>query len=140
MSIYTFVADDGLYKYDEDNNKLEVARHPKQTIKFKLDKALKEDFESVKNLLSDGYTAKEDNGIFDRVLKNINSILDFEKGYFTTIADSVKSQITSMNSRIERANTRLSNYEIRLTKQFNQMDSTIAALNSQLSTFSSYIR
>ena len=24
--------------YDEDNNKLEVARHPKQTIKFKLDK------------------------------------------------------------------------------------------------------
>ena len=62
-----------------------------------------------------------------------------EKGYFTTKTDSVTSQIKSMNTRIERVNQRLSQYEIRITKQFNDMDKTISNLNSQLSTFQSYI-
>ncbi len=105
----------------------------------KLDKALSEDFESVKMLLSDGYTSKTDNGLFDQMLVDIENALDFENGYFATKSDSVQSQITSMNSRIERATTRITSYEERLYKQFNQMDATIAALNSQLSTFSTYI-
>ncbi|MBQ7286831.1 MAG: flagellar filament capping protein FliD [Candidatus Gastranaerophilales bacterium] len=130
--VYSMLAEIGITSDKDDVSKLKIDSS-------KLDKALKEDFESVKALLSDGYTAKEDNGIFDNVLKNISSVLDIEKGYFTNVADSVQSQINSMNNRIERANTRLNNYQIRLTKQFNKMDSTIAALNSQLSTFSSYI-
>ncbi|MBQ9149508.1 flagellar filament capping protein FliD [bacterium] len=105
----------------------------------KLKKALSEDFESVKSLLSDGYTAKEDSGIFDNILKDISSVLDIERGYFTTKTESVQSQIKSMNTRIEKANERLLSYETRITKQFNQMDTTISNLNAQLSTFSSYM-
>ena len=90
-------------------------------------------------LLSDGYTSKTDNGIFDQMLVDIENALDFENGYFANKSDSIQSQITSMNSRIERATNRITSYEERLYKQFNKMDSIISALNSQLSAFSSYL-
>ena len=105
----------------------------------KLDKALNENFESVKSLLSDGYTAKDDNGIFDGILETVSSVLDTEIGYFATQNETVQSQIKNMNTRIERANKRFSAYEIRIANQFNKMDSTISALNSQLTTFQAYI-
>ena len=105
----------------------------------KLDKALNENFESVKKLLSDGYTNNEDGGLFDQLVGKVNDILDIDNGYFKNTSDSLQNQITSMNKRIERATTRITNYEARLIKQFNKMDETISALNSQLSTFSAYI-
>lgn len=105
----------------------------------KLDEALEKNFESVKSLISDGYTSKYDTGLFDELLSEVSAVLDIDKGYFTTKSESVQTQIKNMNTRIERANNRLSSYEIRITNQFNKMDQTIANLNSQLSTFSSYI-
>ena len=107
-------------------------------IEKQLDEALTKNFDSVKLLLSDGYTSKEDNGLFDKLLKDVSSVLDVENGYFSQKSSSLESQINSMNDRIERANTKITNYEARITKQFNSMDSTISALNSQLSSFMSY--
>ena len=104
----------------------------------KLDEALSENFESVKKLLSDGYVNKEDSGLFDKLLTQVSNVLNSTNGYFANAADSVESQIKNMNNRIERATTRLNKYEIRITNQFNKMDSTISALNGQLSTFASY--
>lgn len=104
-----------------------------------LDKALKENFDSVKSLLSDGYTSKEDNGLFDRLLSTVNAALDTQSGYFTQKSESLSTQIESMNSRIERANESLTKYQTRLYTQFNAMDATISSLNSQLTMFSSYI-
>ena len=105
----------------------------------KLDEALKENFDSVKSLLSDGYKSEEDNGLFDRLLKMLNTALDTTNGYFVQKSESITQQITSMNSRIERANEKLANYESRLYTQFNAMDATISSLNAQLTTFSAYI-
>jgi len=105
----------------------------------KLEKALSENFESVKLLLSDGYIAKEDTGLFDRLLNNVNNVLDTTNGYFSSKTTSLDSQIKQINTRIERANTRLTTYENRITKQFNQMDAIISSLSTQLSTFQSYI-
>ena len=130
--VYSMLSQIGIDADKTDVSKLKIDSS-------KLDKALSENLESVKNLLSDGYTATGDTGILDGMVKNLNSILDVEKGYFTTQTDSVQSLIKSVNDRIERANTRLLNYETRITKQFNKMDTTISSLNSQLSTFQSYI-
>lgn len=105
----------------------------------KLDKVLSENFDSVKNLLSDGYVNKADTGLFDSLLNSVNDVLDTENGYFTNKDTSLQSQISSMNTRIDRANRSLTSYETRLMKQFNAMDSTIAALQAQLTTFQSYI-
>lgn len=130
--VYSMLAQIGIESDSDDVSKLKIDSD-------KLDKALKENLESVKSLLSDGYASKEDNGIFDGVLNRLNTVLDVEKGYFVTQSESVQSMIKSVNTRIERANERLTNYETRITNQFNKMDTTIANLNSQLSTFQSYI-
>lgn len=104
----------------------------------KLDKALNENFDSVKSLLSDGYNTKDDNGLFDRLLSTVNSSLDATNGYFSQKNDSISTQIKSMNTRLDRQNDKLTKYQARLYAQFSAMDSTIASLNSQLSTFASY--
>ena len=105
----------------------------------KLDEALSENLDSVKRLISDGYVSKDDNGIFDGLLKDLNVVLDSEKGYFVSQSESVQSQINNMNKRLERANTRLLSYQERITKQFNAMDATISNLNAQMSSFSSIL-
>ena len=130
--IYSMLAEIGITSDKNDVTKLTIDTS-------KLNEALSENLESVKSLLSDGYTSKEDNGLFDRMLTNLNTILDVDRGYFATQTQSVQSLINSVNKRIERANERLSNYEIRISNQFNKMDTTISNLNSQLSTFQSYI-
>ena len=106
----------------------------------KLEEALKSDFESVKYLLSDGSTKDENTGLFDKLLKNVNTVLDVENGYFATKTESIDSQIKLTNTRIERANTQLSKYEARVTTKFNRMDSIMSQLSSQLTTFQAYIR
>ncbi len=130
--MYSMLAQIGIETNTADLSKLKIDTS-------KLDKALNENLDSVKNLLSDGYVEKADTGIFDNILTTINSVLDTERGYFKTQNDSVQSQIKNMNNRIERATTRLNAYEIQITNQFNKMDTTISNLNSQLSTFMSYI-
>lgn len=130
--IYSMLSQIGISSDKDEVNHLKIDSE-------KLDEALEKNFESVKALLSDGYTSKDDTGLFDELLSEVSSVLDIDKGYFATKSESVQSQIKNMNTRIERANNRLSSYEIRITNQFNKMDETIASLNSQLSTFSSYI-
>ncbi|MBQ4646137.1 MAG: flagellar filament capping protein FliD [Candidatus Gastranaerophilales bacterium] len=129
---FSMLAHIGISSDKDDLSKLKIDSS-------KLDKALNENLDSVKKLLSDGYTSKEDNGLFDGMLNTINGVLDVERGYFATQTESVQAMIKSVNSRISRATDRLTNYETRIANQFNKMDSTIAALNSQLSTFTSYL-
>ncbi len=104
----------------------------------KLKEALKENTYSVKQLLSDGYTAQADTGIFDQMAEALNTILDSEKGYFSSFSDSIDTQISNLNSKIETANKRLTTYQTQIKNKFNKMDSTLASLSSQLSTFQSY--
>lgn len=129
---FSMLADIGISTSKTDITRLSIDEK-------KLDKVLAENFDSVKNLLSDGYVSKEDTGLFDGLLNNVNNILDVQNGYFTNKDTSLQSQIKSMNTKIERVNKSLASYETRLTKQFNAMDNTIAALTAQLSTFQSYI-
>ena len=123
----------GITTSSSDPNKLEINDS-------KLTEVLEKDFESVKFLLSDGYVNENNNGIFDKLLKNVDGILDADRGYFTTKSESLDSQMKLLNSRIDRANTQLSKYEIRITDQFNRMDTVMSQLSTQLSTFQAYIR
>ena len=106
----------------------------------KLTEALENNFESVKYLLSDGYKEEADTGLFDKLLKNVDTILDADNGYFTTKSKSIDSQISLLNTRLDRANTQLTKYQTRITDQFNRMDSIMSQLSSQLTTFQAYIR
>jgi len=130
---FSMLADIGISTSKTDATKLSIDD-------TKLSEALKNNFESVKSLLSDGYVSKTDNGVFDSLYNSVNAVLNVESGYFTNKTSSLESQISSMNSRIERANDRLTKYETRITTQFNKMDSVISSLTSQLSTFQAYLR
>ena len=130
---YSMLSQIGITSSSSDPTKLEIND-------TKLEEALKGDFESVKMLFSDGYVDEKNTGLFDKLLTNVNNILDSENGYFATKAQSLDSQIKLVNTRIERANTQLSKYETRITEQFNRMDSIMSQLNTQLSTFQAYIR
>ena len=103
-----------------------------------LEEALSENLYSVKLLLSDGYTSKTDNGVFDKLASALTSILDSDTGYFANIEDSLESQISTMNDRITAANEKLTAYETRITEKFNKTDSALSTLSTQLSVFQSY--
>lgn len=129
---FSMLADIGISTSSTDASKLSINDS-------KLTDALEHNFESVKLLLSDGYNDKTDSGIFDGLYNNVTAILDRENGYFSNKTNSLDSLIKSVNQRIEKANNRLTDYETKITKQFNQMDSVIASLSSQLTTFQAYI-
>lgn len=129
--MYNLLSQIGISTSSSDITKLSIDN-------TKLEKALSENLYSVKQLLSDGYTSKDDNGLFDKMANVLTQITDSTNGYFSTLSNSINSQISSLNTRIERANTSLSKYQIRITNQFNKMDSVLASLNTQLSAFQSY--
>ncbi len=129
---FSILADIGISTSSTDASKLSIDDS-------KLSEALSQNFQGVKQLLSDGYVSKEDNGLFDGMATTLESILNPENGYFANKTSSLDSLIKSANTRIEKANTRLTAYETRITKQFNKMDSVISSLSSQLSTFSAYM-
>ncbi len=129
--MYSMLSQIGISTSSADITKLSIDEK-------KLDEALSKNLDSVKTLLSDGFSSNADNGLFDTLLSSVTNILNTENGYFANKTNSLNDQIKNMNNRIERANTRLINYESRLLLQFNRMDQTIASLNGQLSTFTSY--
>lgn len=131
--LYSMLSQIGISTSKTDTTQLSIDEE-------KLDEALNKNFDSVKKLLSDGATATEDNGLFDKLLTSVNNALDSDRGYFSKKTESLESQISLMNTRIERASTSLTNYQTRITKQFNAMDSTLSSLNNQYSAFSALFK
>lgn len=62
---------------------------------------------------------------------------DSTDGYFKTKMDSIDDQITRLDEQIERKTLSLEAYEALITKQYQNMDSLIAKLNSQYTDFMS---
>lgn len=98
------------------------------------DEAWAQNSQSVKNLISSGYTG-EDTGIFDQMLAKVEDVLDPTNGMFVTKSDSVSRLISIQEDRITRAYESLDSYESQLTKQFQYMDEMISKLQQQYSSF-----
>ena len=98
------------------------------------DEAWAQNSQSVKNLISSGYTG-EDTGIFDQMLAKVEDVLDPTTGMFVTTSDSVSRLISMQEDRITRAYESLDSYESQLTKQFQYMDEMISKLQQQYSSF-----
>ena len=98
------------------------------------DEAWAKDSQSVKNLISGGYTGN-DKGVFDQMLAKVESALDPTSGMFVTKSDSVSRLISLQEDRITKAYENLDSYEAQLTKQFQYMDEMISKLQQQYSSF-----
>lgn len=75
-------------------------------------------------------------GIFAKMEKKLNNILDPVSGMFATRANSLSRMISYQDERITRAYNSLSSYESQLTSRFQYMDEMIAKLQQQYASFS----
>lgn len=98
------------------------------------DKAWAKDSNSVKNLISDGYSGDK-TGIFDQMLAKVENTLDPTNGMFAIKSESVSRLISTQEDRITRAYASLESYETQLTKKFQYMDEMISKLQQQYSSF-----
>lgn len=107
------------------------------TLKFDeeaFDEAWARDSQSVKNLISGGYTGDK-TGIFDQILAKVDNALDPTTGMFAVKSESVSRLISTQEDRITRAYESLDSYESQLTKQFQYMDEMISKLQQQYASF-----
>lgn len=94
--------------------------------------AYEKDPASVKALLvGDNSSGTTQEGLMQKLQTQLEAATDRTSGYFAARSDSLSSQISSMNDKIDRKQEYVYSYQEKLTKQFNYMDQMIAQMNSQ---------
>ena len=97
-----------------------------------LKKVLQEDPDGVKKVIMG--TASQQDGIFSKLGSVISDSLA-SNGYFTTATDSVKSEITKLNTKIEKQTTSIANYKSSLEAKFQAMEKTISSMQDSYKSF-----
>ena len=94
--------------------------------------AYEKDPASVKALLvGDNSSGTTQEGLMQKLQTQLEAATDRSSGYFAARSDSLSSQISSMNDKIDRKQEYVYSYQEKLTNQFNYMDQMIAQMNSQ---------
>ena len=96
----------------------------------KLKQALEENSDAVKKVLM-GTSANQD-GIFSKLETVLDNSLA-SNGYFSTSTNTIKKEITNINSKIDRQTTLIANYKSSLEAKFQAMESTISSMQSSYS-------
>lgn len=87
---------------------------------------------SVKALLvGDNSSGTTQEGLIQKLQTQLEAATNRTSGYFAARSDSLASQISSMNDKIDRKQEYVYSYQEKLTNQFNYMDQMIAQMNSQ---------
>ena len=97
-----------------------------------LKKVLQEDPDGVKKVIMG--TASQQDGIFSKLGSVISDSLA-SNGYFTTATNSVKSEITKLNTKIEKQTTSIANYKSSLEAKFQAMEKTISSMQDSYKSF-----
>ena len=70
-------------------------------------------------------------GIFEKLDERLDDYLDYEDGYFVMKTNSISQSITSLDKSISDEEERLEAIRERLQKQYANMETTLAELQSQ---------
>ncbi len=106
--------------------------------KTKFEKAMNDNPDEVKKLFINNDAENPSyNGVMTKLENLVDSYLDIEKGYFAIKDNSFNSQISTLNQSLTRKQNAVEAYRERLTKQFQNMDTYIANLQSASSYLSS---
>lgn len=106
-----------------DTSKLEIDEDA-------LNKALSENPDAVKKVIMG--TASKQDGIFSK----LESVLDdslASNGYFSTATSSVKTEISKLNTKVEKQTLAISNYKSSLEAKFQAMEKTISSMQNAYS-------
>ena len=82
-------------------------------------------------LVGDNSSGHSSTGLMQEMQTSLKAAIDTQSGYFTARSQSLSSQISSMNDKIDRKQEYVYTYQEKLTKQFNYMDQMIAQMNAQ---------
>lgn len=127
--IYKLLSDIGISTAAADGNNLST-----DTSKLSLDsekflKALQENPESVKSILTG------ENGVLGMMESAVEQSLSATTGYFDIKTSSLDSDIDKMEEKITKKNSSIDTYKAQLEKKFYQMEMTIAQMQQNYSSF-----
>lgn len=127
--IYKLLSDIGISTAAADGNNLSTDTYELSLDTEKFKKALEENPESVKSLLTG------ENGVLSMMESAVEQTLSATTGYFDIKTSTLDSDITKMEEKITKKNTSIETYRAQLEDKFYRMEMTIAQMQQNYSSF-----
>lgn len=127
--VYKLLSEIGISTAEADGNNLSTDTNSLELDEDKLLKALEENPDSVKNILTG------DNGVLTKMEDAVEQALAATTGFFDIKSSTLDSDIEKMQEKITKQNSKISTYKEQLEKKFNAMEQTIAAMQQNYSSF-----
>lgn len=129
--IYKLLSEIGISTAKADGNNLSTDTTSLELDEEKLLKALEENPDSVKSILTG------DNGVLTKMEDAIEQSLTATTGFFDIKTSTYDSDIKKMQEKITKQTSKITTYRAQLEKKFNAMEQTIAAMQQNYSSFMS---
>ncbi len=127
--IYKLLSDIGITTAAADGNNLSTDTSELSLDEEKFLKALEENPESVKSILAG------DNGVLTMMENAVEQSLKATVGFFDVKTSTLDSDISNMEKKISKQQTRVDNYQAQLEDKFYKMELAISQMQQNYSSF-----
>lgn len=127
--VYSLLSEIGISTSSADGNNLNADTNSLKLDEDKLKKALEENPESVKSILTG------EGGVLTMMEDAVEQSLKATSGFFDVKTSTLDSDIKKMETKIKKQNTYISTYKAQLEKKFSAMETTIAQMQQNYQSF-----
>ena len=127
--VYGLLSEIGISTSSADGNNLNADTNSLKLDEDKLKKALEENPESVKSILTG------EGGVLTMMEDAVEQSLKATSGFFDVKTSTLDSDIKKMETKIKKQNTYISTYKAQLEKKFSAMETTIAQMQQNYQSF-----
>lgn len=127
--VYGLLSEIGISTSSADGNNLNADTNSLTLDEDKLKKALEENPESVKSILTG------EGGVLTMMEDAVEQSLKATSGFFDVKTSTLDSDIKKMETKIKKQNTYISTYKAQLEKKFATMETTIAQMQQNYQSF-----
>lgn len=127
--VYSLLSEIGVSTSSADGNNLNADTNSLTLDEDKLKKALEENPESVKSILTG------EGGVLTMMEDAVEQNLKATTGFFDVKTSTLDSDIKKMETKIKKQNTNISTYKAQLEKKFSAMETTIAQMQQNYQSF-----
>ena len=127
--VYNLLSEIGISTSSADGNNLNADTNSLSLDEDKLKKALEENPESVKSILTG------EGGVLTMMEDAVEQSLKATTGFFDVKTSTLDSDIKKMETKIKKQNTNISTYKAQLEKKFSAMETTIAQMQQNYQSF-----
>ena len=127
--VYKLLSDIGISTSSANSSDLSADTNSLSFDENKFLKALQENPDSVKALLSG------DNSIFGMMEETVEQSLKASVGFFDVKTTTLDNDIKKINDKVTRQNKNIANYKAQLEKKFSAMENAMASMQQNYSSF-----